>query len=126
MTSSCEPTGPRHHGGCRSADARPSVTTMATFQLLSSCTPVRYNAGEMSAGRQIVSFFIAGGSFFTMMKPVVSKAHRQGNAIKMVVSGLRPKRHQYTSKHQSESSAIPVYSSSLLPCYTTYIPHYNH
>ena len=61
MTSSCELTGPRHHGGGRSADARASVTTMPTLQLLNSCTPSRNNAGEMSAGRQIVSFFIAGG-----------------------------------------------------------------
>ena len=58
MTSSCEPTGPRHHGGCRSADARSSVTTMPTLQLLKICTAVRNNAGEMSAGRQTVSFYI--------------------------------------------------------------------
>ena len=48
-----------------------------------------------------------------MMMSVVSKAHRRGNAIMMVVNGLAPKRHQYTSKHRSESSVIPVYSSSL-------------
>ena len=45
-----------------------------------------------------------------MMMPVVSKAHRPGNAIMMVVNGLAPKRHQYTSKRHIESSAIPVYS----------------
>ena len=64
MTSSCEPTGPRHHAGCRSADARPSVTTMPTLQLLNSCTPTGNNAGDMSAGRQTVNFFIAGGLVF--------------------------------------------------------------
>ena len=63
---------------------------------------------------------------FTMMMSVVSKAHRPGNAIMMAVNGLAPKGHQYTSEHHSESSAIPVYSSSLKPCYTTYIPHYSH
>ena len=29
-----EPTGPRHHGGCRSADTMPSVAVMPTLQLL--------------------------------------------------------------------------------------------
>ena len=58
----------------------------------------------MSAGRQPVGFFIAGGLvFFTVVMPIVSKAHHPGNAIMMVVNGLAPKRHQYTSKHNSES-----------------------
>ena len=47
-----------------------------------------------------------------MMMPIVSKADHPGNAIMMVINDLAPKRHQYTSKHHSESSAIPVYSSS--------------
>ena len=55
-----------------------------------------------------------------------SKVHHPGNVIILAVNGLAPKRHQYTSKHHSETSSIPVYSSSLKPCYTTYIPHYSH
>ena len=56
----------------------------------------------MSAGRQHVSFFIAG---FTVVMPIVSKAHHPGNAIMVVVNGIAPKRHQYTRKQNSESSA---------------------
>ena len=92
-----------------------------------SCTHVGNNAGKMSAGRQTFNFLIAGGLVLLQWwMSVVSKAHRPGNAIMMAVNGLAPKRHQYTSEHHSESSAIPVYSSSLKPCYTTYIPHYSH
>ena len=58
-------TGPRHHGGCRSDDARLSVTTIPTLQLLNNCTTIRNNAGEMSAGRRTVSFFIADGLVFS-------------------------------------------------------------
>ena len=64
MTSSCKPTGPRHHGGCRSADTRPSVTAMPTLQLLNNSTNVINNAGEVSAGRQTVSFLLLTGSYF--------------------------------------------------------------
>ena len=114
MTSSFEPTGQRHHGGCRFADTRPSVTAMPTLQLLNNCTNVKNNAGEVSAGRQTVSFFYCWRArLFTMMMPIVSKAHHPANAIMMVVNDLAPKRHQYTSKHHSQSSAIPVYSGSL-------------
>ena len=49
-----------------------------------------------------------------MMMPVVSKAHRPGVAIMMVVNGLAPKRLQHTSEHHSESSAIPVHSNHVL------------
>ena len=55
---------PRHHGGCRAADARSSVTTMPTLQLWNNCTTVVNNVGEVSASWQTVSFFIAGGLVF--------------------------------------------------------------
>ena len=127
MKSSCEPTGPRHHGGCRSADASPTVTTMPTLQLLNSCTHVGKQCWKHVGRSTNLQFpYCWRACPFTMMMSVVSKAHRPGNAIMMAVNGLAPKGHQYTSEHHSESSAILVYSSSLKPCYTTYIPHYSH
>ena len=87
MSSSYEPTGPRHHCGCRSADARSSVTTMPTLQLLIICTTARNYAGERSAGRQTVIFYCWRGRLFT------SKVHHPGIVIMMVANGLAPKRH---------------------------------
>ena len=110
MTSSCEPTGPRHHGGCRSADARSSVTTMPTLQLLKICTTVRNNAGDMSAGRQTVSFY-----YCWWARLFTSKVHHPGNVIMMAVNGLAPKRHQYISKHHREfNSCIFQFTQTML------------
>ena len=66
-------------------------------------------------------FYCWRAHLFAVMMPVMSNTHRPGNVIMMVVNGLAPKRHQYISKHNGESSAIPVYSSSLKQSYTVHI-----
>ena len=78
--------GQRHHGGCRSADARPSVTVMPTLQLSNIIRVAwytfialhnRYKKCWRDVGRSTTRQFLYcwPARLFTVMMPIVSNAH---------------------------------------------------